>query len=100
MDRLMMGSAVHDEVELLHPERNVFLSAAKIGLAVGECAMSGRNPERRQISRLYEVAPEPEREFCDDTTMDLRSSTSSSCSVARLLDVRGSLLIEGCDVEP
>ena len=95
-----MGRAVPNKGELLHPERNVLPSAAKIGIAVGERAMSGRDPEGRQISRLDEIAPESEGELCDDSTVDLRSSTSSSRSVTRLLDVRRSLLIEGCNVEP
>ena len=95
-----MGRAVPDEVELLHPERNVLLSAAKIGIAGRERAMSGRNPECRQISRLHEIAPESERELSDDTTMDLRSLTSSSCPVTRFLDVCRALLVEGRDVKP
>lgn len=100
MDRFVMGRAVANEVELLHTKRNLFLPAAEVGVTRGERVMSGGNPERRQISRLHEITPEPEWEFCDDTPMHLRSSTSSSCSVTRLLDVRRSLLIERDDVEP
>lgn len=83
-----MGRAVPNEVELLHPERNVLLPAAEVGVTGGKRAMSSGNPECRQISRLHEVAPESERELCDDLTMDFRPSTSSSRSVAGLLDVR------------
>lgn len=100
MYRLVMGCAIPDEGEPLHPKCNVLLPGSEIGITGRERAMSGGNPERGQISRLDEIAPESERQLCDDTTMNLRSSTSSGGAITRLLDVRRSLLSEGYDIEP
>jgi hypothetical protein len=44
MDGFMVGSAVPDEVELLHPECDVALPGAEVEMSVGESGVRRRHP--------------------------------------------------------
>lgn len=45
MDGFMMGCAVPNEVKLLHPERDVALPGAKVGMSVSERGVRRRHPK-------------------------------------------------------
>ncbi|QJU53168.1 hypothetical protein SCB71_07725 [Herbiconiux sp. KACC 21604] len=100
MDRFVVGRAVPHEVQLLHPERHILLTGAEIGSAVRERTVGGRNPECSQVPGLDEITPETQRQFSDDTPVDLPATASSSRSVSRLPKVRLALLVECGEVEP
>ena len=91
MHRLMMGGPVANEQQFLKMLFHGRATFAQIVRPERESPVRGRDPDRRQIARSDETAPEPEAEFDDDLAVDLGSAVVAGCSPSRLVEVDASL---------